>query len=71
MNSRDMEDILLGLFDPLLNNEERIKLLKSYPIDSVQPLDEVVGVGAPSGINIVFSQGATFSLVIVAEITTT
>lgn len=65
MDMRTMEDLLIGLFDPLMSDVERLKLLKRYPRKSVQPLDEAMGVDAPDGIEIVFQDGVSLVLAII------
>jgi len=64
-----MEDMLVSLFDPLLNDIERVKLHRIHPTVTVQPLDEAEGVGAPHGIKVVFKDSTSFSLIIISSAT--
>lgn len=71
MNTREIEDLLLGLFDPLMSPVERANLLRDHPCTTARPLDETIGVDAPDGIEVVFQDGTTAVLVIIDTPTVT
>lgn len=66
MNERAMEDMLLGLFDPLTTDSERAAIHQESTITSVRPLDEAEGGGvdAPAGIELVFDNDTVIWLII-------
>jgi hypothetical protein len=66
MDERTMEDMLLGLFDPLMTDHEWTALRQEYAITSVRPLDEADGGGvdAPAGIELAFDDGTVIWLII-------
>lgn len=45
MNERTIEDLLLGLFDPLMTDVERLSIHQDHTVISVRSLDEAEGEG--------------------------
>lgn len=66
MNERTMEDLLLGLFDPLMTDVERLSIHQDHTVISVRSLDEAEGGGvdAPAGIELIFADDTTIWLII-------
>lgn len=64
MDIRAMEDLLVCLFDPLLSTGEKVEQLQLHCVDSICTFDEA-GVEAIHGVEVVFSAGSVFQLIII------
>lgn len=65
MDVRDMEDLLISLFDTQITLAEKTALLRDHPVDYAWCLSDVDGAVVIDGIEVVFESGAAFRLVII------
>ena len=66
MDMRDMEDLLVSLFDPDLTTPEKTTLLQDHPVEFVWCLSDIDGPVVIDGIEVIFRSGHGFRLMIIS-----
>lgn len=65
MDIRDMEDLIVSLFDPQLTLAEKTGLLRDNPVDFTWCLSAVDGPVVIYGVEVVFESGVAYRLVLI------
>ncbi|MBI9080608.1 MAG: hypothetical protein JEY79_12825 [Pseudodesulfovibrio sp.] len=66
MEVRDMEDMLVSLFDPALTTSEKVRLLEDHPVKFSWCLSDVDGPVVIDGIEVIFKSGDAYRFVIIS-----
>lgn len=65
MTDKDLADLLVALFDPLLTLEEKSDLLEQCAASSAEGFDQAGVLTMNEGVVLSFADGATFQLAII------
>jgi hypothetical protein len=65
MDIRDMEDLLVSLFDPQLTLAEKTGLLRDHPVDFTWCLSDVDGPVVIYGVEVIFDSGVAYRLILI------